>query len=74
MIIRAVIDRLEGETAVLLLGPEETRVNFPLRYLPIAHEGAVLEFSIEPKPEDETARRKEAEQLLAKLKAKHNKT
>ncbi len=32
--MRAVVDRMEGDTAVLLLGEEEIQLDLPLKYLP----------------------------------------
>jgi len=32
--MRAVVDRIEGDIAILLLGDEEIKVNLPRRYLP----------------------------------------
>jgi hypothetical protein len=44
--VRAVVDRIEGEIAVLLLGEEETRVELPLSRLPEgSHEGSWLKIS-----------------------------
>lgn len=46
--LRAVVDRIEGRMAVLLLGEESYRVVVPLNLLPReAVEGAVLTISIE---------------------------
>lgn len=32
--MKAVVDRIENDTAVLLIGPEETVLDVPIRYLP----------------------------------------
>ena len=47
--MKAVIDRFEGELAVLLLGDKgEFRLNFPLSLLPAGcREGDILNISIE---------------------------
>ena len=47
--MKAVIDRVEGELAVLLLGDKgEFRLNFPLSLLPAGcREGDILNISIE---------------------------
>ena len=47
--MKAVIDRVEGELAVLLLGDKgEFRLNFPLSLLPAdCREGDILNISIE---------------------------
>ena len=70
MKFRAVVDRIEANTAVLLVGPDEIQVNFPISCLPAAHEGAILEFAVSEQPQEEQARRAEVEGLLAKLLAK----
>jgi hypothetical protein len=46
--MKAVIDRVEGKIAVLLLGDESTTLNIPLSLLPAGcKEGDVLNISIE---------------------------
>ena len=56
VVIRAVVDRFEGQVAVLLLGDEEASVNLPDRYLPAtASEGSVIHIYLENRP-DETDR------------------
>jgi hypothetical protein len=41
--IKIVVDRIEGDMAVLLIGPDETRVDLPLAALPEgAREGSLL--------------------------------
>ncbi len=46
--MRAVIDRFEGDIAVVLLGDREWRVDLPVSMLPeAAAEGDVLEISME---------------------------
>lgn len=37
--MKAVIDRFEGEYAVLLIGEDETRVNLPRKLLPAGARG-----------------------------------
>lgn len=63
--IAAYIDRFEGELAVLLLGDEERKVNFPKAFLPAeAGEGDYLKIDI-VKDEEATARaEQEALELL----------
>jgi len=65
--IVAVVDRIEGDTAVLLVGPDELVVNFPLACLPAVHEGSILNFTIEGDVEEEMRRRVKAEELLKRL-------
>jgi hypothetical protein len=46
--MKAVIDRVEGEIAVLLLGDESTKLNIPLSLLPDGcREGDILTISFE---------------------------
>ena len=43
----AVVDRIEGEVAVLLVGEDEVKVDFPKKYLPRGtKEGSVLDLSL----------------------------
>lgn len=70
MKFKAVVDRIEEKVAVLLVGPEEIQVAFPMSCLPAVHEGAILDFTIDEQPQDERNRRAEVEGLLAKLLAK----
>ncbi len=67
MRIRAVVDRIEGEVAVLLVGQPERRVDFPLECLPPVHEGAMLWLSWEMDKLEEAARKDQAVELLQKL-------
>jgi hypothetical protein len=71
--MKAVIDRIENEIAVLLIGEEEkTRVNFPISLLPEGcRESDVLNISIE---RDTTATQQAKERtssLMEKLKKKN---
>lgn len=70
MKLTAVVDRIVEDVAVLLIGPNEIPVNFPIALIPEAREGAVLSLSIEELQSEEQARRSEVEGLLAKLIAK----
>jgi hypothetical protein len=46
--MKAVVDRIEGDTAVLLIGEEETRLDIPLRLLPEGtREGSHLTIAFE---------------------------
>lgn len=46
--MRAVVDRIEGDLAVLLVGDEETQVVIPLRLLPEGtRESSILRLSFE---------------------------
>jgi len=66
--LKAVIDRFEGNYAVVLIGPEETRVDLPIKLLPTgAREGSVLDVSFELDPEGEEERRKRIRDKLGKL-------
>lgn len=67
MKIKVVVDRIEEDMAVLLVGEEEISVDFPLSCLPNAREGAIFEFSVREDNETEQERRQKAEELLRKL-------
>jgi len=70
--MRAVIDRVEGELAVLLLGNKgEFRLNIPLSLLPAGcKEGDVLNISIEREPEATQQVKERVSGLMDKLKKK----
>ncbi len=59
MKLRAVIDRFEGDKAVLLLSKDGTEAEIPVvwpkQFLPSAHEGDILNISLEV---DEAATKK----------------
>ncbi len=66
----AVIDRVEGELAVLLMGEEgETRLNVPLALLPEGcREGDILNISIERDPQATSLAKERVTGLMDKLK------
>lgn len=68
MLIKLVIDRFEGEKAVLLAGEEEKSVVWPKNLLPAGlNEGDILRCSLEPDCEATLAARREAAALLKQL-------
>jgi hypothetical protein len=68
--MKAVIDRVEGEFAVLLLGDEgEFKLNLPLSLLPAGcRESDVLNISIERDPEATSQAKERVSGLMEKLK------
>ncbi len=69
MRLRAVIDRFEGDLAVVLVGDEEYRLDVPRRFLPPgAREGDVLVLRWEVDRRETEARRKGVVQLIDELK------
>jgi hypothetical protein len=70
--MKAVIDRVEGELAVLLLGDKgEFKLNFPLSLLPDeCREGDVLNISIERDPAATEQAKERVSSLMDKLKKK----
>jgi hypothetical protein len=68
--IRALIDRIESDTAVLMLGDnEDESANFPRSFLPDgAKEGDILKIRIKHEPNKTRAAKEEAARLIAKLK------
>lgn len=70
--MKAVLDRFEGDYAILLFGEEEIRVDLPRALLPPgAKEGSWYRVSFEPDPEGERKQREKIEDLLNKLKNKN---
>jgi len=69
--MRAVIDRVEGKLAVLLVGGESTKLNVPLSLLPAGcKEGDVLNISFERDPEATGQAKERVTGLMEKLKKK----
>lgn len=64
---RVFLDRIEGDRAELVAGPEgRERVSIPARLLPAGvREGAALDLELTPAPEDQT--REEVAGLMADL-------
>lgn len=70
--MKAVVDRLEVDFAVLLFGDEEIRVDFPLALLPHGvKEGSWLKVGFEMDLKGEQKQREKIESLLQKLKSKN---
>lgn len=71
MKIRAVIDRIEGEFAVLLVGEQEVAVDWPKSLLPVDFaEGDILNFQIEIDKKETTNQKEKVTALLEKLQKK----
>lgn len=69
----AVIDRFEGEMAVLLCGDNEIKVEIPRVLLPSAAvEGDILKMSFEIDKIATSRRREKIERLLRKLQENNN--
>jgi hypothetical protein len=69
--MKAVIDRVEGELAVLLLGYESMTLNLPLSQLPEGcREGDVLNVSFERDPAATEQAKERVSGLMDKLKKK----
>ena len=72
--MKAVIDRFEGDIAVVLFGDEEIRVDIPRQLLPAgAREGSWLKVSFELDPEGAKKQEEKIRGLLEKLKSKNTK-
>ncbi|MGB4243951.1 MAG: DUF3006 domain-containing protein [Dethiobacteria bacterium] len=70
--MKAVIDCLEGDFAVVLFGDEEIKVDIPRKLLPKgAREGSWLKVNIELDPEGEKRQREKIEGLLKRLREKN---
>ena len=71
--MKAVIDRFEGDFAVVLVGDKEIKVDIPKALLPKkAKEGSWLKFNIELDPEGTEKQKEKMSKLLDKLKDKNN--
>lgn len=72
MQIKAVIDRFEGNKAVLLLGEEETQAVWPKRFLPSeVQEGDILQVAFTIDCEATKTAKAEAESLLQDVLVKN---
>ena len=72
MLIKAVIDRFEGNKAILLLGDEEVQVVWPRGFLESqAQEGDILQVDLQIDPIATKAAKVEAENLLQQILAKN---
>ncbi len=72
--MKAVIDRMEGEYALLLLGDKELKVDISIELLPEgSKEGSWLKVNFELDPEGEDKQREKISKLLTKLKNKNRK-
>jgi hypothetical protein len=72
MRLNAVIDRLENDKAVLLVGEDETAVAWPRSCLPGgAREGDILAVTLTADPEATRQARAEAAELLRQLTDKN---
>lgn len=71
MQIKAVIDRFEGNKAVLLLGDEEIQAVWPKQLLPTeVEEGHILQVTVQIDHEATQVAQAEAESLLQQVLAK----
>lgn len=66
MEIKAFLDRIEGDKAILL-DEEEQQAIVPAAWIPGAHEGQAVTLRLEDDPEREEAALAEAEALLREL-------
>lgn len=70
--MKAVVDRIENDIAVLLIGDNEYKADIPLELLPEGtHEGSWLTVSFELDPAGEAQQREKITNLLEKLKNKN---
>ena len=70
--MKAVVDRIENQTAVLLFGDEEIKVDMPLKLLPAGTgEGSLLQVDFTLDRKGEAAQREKISNLLDKLKNKN---
>ncbi|MEI6105028.1 MAG: DUF3006 domain-containing protein [Methanothrix sp.] len=70
--MKAIIDRVEGKIAVLLLGDESTKLNIPLSQLPDGcKEGDILNMSFERDVVGTEQTKERISDLMDKLKKKN---
>ncbi len=70
--MKAVIDRFEGDYAVVLFGADEILVNIPIKLLPEGvKEGTLLNVAFDIDYEGEANQRKRIASMLEKLKNKN---
>ncbi len=70
--MKAVIDRFEGDYAIVLVGDVEIKLDIPRELLPkSAKEGSWLNVSFQLDPEGENKQREKVSKLLDKLKSKN---
>ncbi len=70
--MKAVIDRFEGDYAVVLFGDEEIRVDIPIKLLPEkTMEGSLLTVNFELDQSGEQTQREKIQRLINKLKNKN---
>jgi hypothetical protein len=69
--MKAVIDRFEGDYAVVLFGDDEIKVDLPSKLLPEgSKEGSWLQVDFTLDPEGENEQREKISNLIDKLKNK----
>lgn len=72
MQIQAVIDRFEGNKAVLLVGDDEAQVVWPKHILPVeVNEGDILQIDVQIDGEATAAAKTAAESLLKEILEKN---
>ncbi|MBC8014328.1 MAG: DUF3006 domain-containing protein [Sporomusaceae bacterium] len=72
MQIQAVIDRFEGNKAVMLVGDDETQVVWPKHILPVeVNEGDILQINVQIDREATSAAKSLAEELLKEILEKN---
>ncbi len=70
--IKVVVDRFEGEYAILMIGDPEEPVDFPQKLLPKGtKEGSWLWLDFELDPKGEAKQREKMKKLMDKLVNKH---
>jgi hypothetical protein len=67
--MKAVVDRIEGNIAVVLVGENETRLDVPLRYLPDgARESTILSLGFVVNADETAAALDRARERIERLK------
>ncbi|OGC14702.1 hypothetical protein A3J90_08890 [candidate division WOR-1 bacterium RIFOXYC2_FULL_37_10] len=69
---KAIVDRIEGDKGVLLLGEEQDdSVDFPKNFLPDIKEGDILNFKISVKSRKTKEAKDKVKEMIEKLKAEN---
>ena len=74
MKVKVTVDRIEEDTAVLLIRPEEDKkVDWPVKYLPEGiKEGDILDFELKQDKVTKKKKEEKVKNLIKKLQQKNN--
>ncbi|HHV34304.1 MAG TPA: DUF3006 domain-containing protein [Syntrophomonadaceae bacterium] len=67
MVVRGVVDRIEGEEIIVLLSDEGIVLHWPRRFLPDVQENDILRFDVKMEVPAKEARKMSPKSLLERL-------